>query len=67
MGLTPLHVACRYGYLDLVRTFLDKGADVDYASDSTPTPLCVASCSGSLVVVKFLLDCGAKVDAVNAT
>ncbi|KJE96443.1 hypothetical protein CAOG_06768 [Capsaspora owczarzaki ATCC 30864] len=41
-GSTPLHIACAFGHLDLVRTLVDLGADLHILDAWRRTPLDVA-------------------------
>eukprot|EP00163_Fabomonas_tropica_P005743 TRINITY_DN1537_c0_g1_i8.p1 TRINITY_DN1537_c0_g1~~TRINITY_DN1537_c0_g1_i8.p1 ORF type:complete len:352 (+),score=59.95 TRINITY_DN1537_c0_g1_i8:94-1149(+) len=61
-GKTALHVACKYGHLDVVRFLIGRGADVNYVSTSPAnvwSPLIYAANQGHKEVVKYLLLCGA--------
>jgi ankyrin repeat protein len=62
---TPLHLACRYGYTDLVRIILLEGhADPDTRDSQSRTALHTTVVGkGILNVAKLLLDRGAAVDA----
>ena len=62
---TPLHLACRYGYIDLVRIILDEGcADPNTRDSQSRTGLHTTIVGkGVLDVAKLLLDRGAAVDA----
>lgn len=60
-----LHTASKEGRLDVVRNFLDGGADVDTRNDDYDTPLQLASNGGHLEVVRLLIDRGADVNCRN--
>ena len=60
---TALHVAAIYGKSDVVRTLLDKGADVNAKTRSWRTALHEAAIHGKSDVVRILLDKGADVNA----
>jgi len=62
---TPLHLACRYGYMDLLRILLDEGrADPNLEDCQSRTGLHRTIIgTGTLDVAKLLLDRGAAVDA----
>ncbi len=64
---TPLHNACRRGYLGTVRVLVKNGAAVnDQTSvDGGWTPLMEACASGNQEIVEFLLSHGADPQVVN--
>ena len=67
-GVTPLHFASQIGHLEMVRTLLAHGADVDKAgTDDGSTPLIMAVMSNQVRfdAVKMLVDAGAKIDIVE--
>ncbi len=59
-GLTALLLAAREGHIDVARTLLDAGVDVNQAgaADGT-TPLLMAIINGNYDLAKFLLENGA--------
>ncbi|KAJ3109172.1 hypothetical protein HDU97_008571 [Phlyctochytrium planicorne] len=61
-GQTPLLVAARHGYLEIVKTLVEHGAKVDDAHDYGFTPLFAACLYGHVAVVKYLLEQGADVN-----
>ncbi|KAL9969342.1 hypothetical protein ACROYT_G021546 [Oculina patagonica] len=54
-GNTPLHVACMYNRLEILRFFLDQGADVTARNNENMTCLDVAIDWGSVDVAKTLV------------
>ena len=63
-GQSPLHHACFLGYLEIVKTLISNGADVNKNVPKLKlTPLHGASMSRNLKVVKYLIEHGAKVDS----
>ena len=65
-GWTPLHEACNYGHLEVVRTLLDNGADIDDPGGELcggVTPLIDAVVNGHVDVVTLLVDRGADLGA----
>lgn len=65
----PLAAEARYGHVDMVRLFLDKGADVNSMKSSEyncgrPALVCAAQ-SGHVTVVQMLLEAGTKLDIVE--
>jgi ankyrin repeat protein len=61
-GRPPLFHAATFGYVDVARALIDKGAKVDYADPSGLTPLMVAALNGPPSMVELLLSTGASVD-----
>jgi ribosomal protein S27AE len=55
--------AATKGDLDSVKSWIDKGADVNARNYRRSTPLAAAAASGHTEVVKFLVKAGADVDA----
>jgi ankyrin repeat protein len=62
MLLYILYVAQK-GHKDIVALLIERGADIDAASDVGSTPLYIASQKGNVEVVEYLLRHGANVDA----
>lgn len=58
-GWTPLGYAASEGHQDIARLLLDRGADVNAASDNGTTPLMMAARAGKVEMVKLLLARGA--------
>jgi len=61
-----LHFAARDGELDLVRSVLDAGGDVNEPAENSWTPLHFAAEGGHVFVVQFLLDRGADPGATTS-
>ena len=62
-GITALCVAAGMGKNDIVKIFLENGADVDKVTEDGETSLLFASQNGHLNVVKYLVEEGkAEVD-----
>ncbi len=64
-GETPMHIAARYGYTDLLALFVDQGGDVNLKADFVPTlstfgkgetPLMLAAEGGHEPTVDYLVD-----------
>jgi len=64
-GWLPLHLAAHFGHADVVRTLLNKGAQVSACSTNAMrnTALHAAAAGRSQTVAKLLLDAGADVNA----
>jgi uncharacterized protein len=66
-GLTPLMVACGYGYLELAQRLLRLGADPNCADHlGGAFPIHKACQGGHLPLVKLLLDHGALIDCQSS-
>ena len=70
-GLTALSEASRFGHNKIVRLLIEKGADVNFVSNSLtsegygPTALIEASVNGQKETVQLLIDNGADVNLTN--
>ncbi len=65
LGVFPMSIACRRGYLDIVTLMLSAGADPNVEDPSFPetlTPLQEAILNGHQRIVKVLLAHGARLD-----
>ena len=60
-----LHHAARVGAITMVKSLLDRGANMNGGNNDGETPLYVAAESGQHKVVEFLLDRGADPDSKN--
>lgn len=60
---TPLHSACELGRTEIVKSLLDKGADVNARSFHQLTPLIFAAEAENLEIVRLLISQGAEVNA----
>jgi len=64
-GWTPLHIASDNGHIDIVKTLLSSGADINVANNDGWTPLFIASTGGLIDIVKTLLSSGANINLAN--
>jgi len=65
-GLAALHFAARNGQLDVARTLVEGGADVNQPTETDhSTPLVIAASNGHYELAKFLLDSGADPKRAN--
>ena len=62
---TPLSIAARGGYLDVVRYLVEQGADMEKADSYGRTPLINASFDGQLEATRYLLEQGANRDKAD--
>ncbi|KAL9632651.1 MAG: hypothetical protein Q9164_005185 [Protoblastenia rupestris] len=64
VGDQPIHIACRKGYLRLVKIFLDAGVDIETRESAhNETPLLKAASTGKTDVVMYLMEKGADTKA----
>lgn len=61
-GATPLHLASRQGHLDVTRTLLAAGANIDQGDSQGQTPLFIASRYNRFDATRMLLAAGANID-----
>lgn len=54
-----------YAHFDIVKLLIERGANVNYYTESTSTPLRAACYIGKIDIVKFLINHGANVNTVN--
>lgn len=57
--VTPLHVAAAWGYADIAKYLIEKGADINAKDAWSKTPLYRAVVREQLVAAKLLLEKGA--------
>lgn len=57
-----LHVACKGKLPDLVKTFIQKGFDLNEEDENGMTPLAIACSQGDLISATALIDAGASVN-----
>ena len=60
VGVSPLMVACKNGYLEIAKLLLQEGADVNFENNLHHSALVKAAEGGSVEVVKLLLEHGAS-------
>ncbi|XP_050427498.1 protein fem-1 homolog B-like [Adelges cooleyi] len=64
-GATALWCAAGYGHMEVVKTLLANGANVDYCTKSKSTPLRAACYLGRIDIVSYLVQNGANVNTTN--
>lgn len=64
---TPLIAAAGEGHLEVCRTLLDAGADLEKASAQGDRPLAIAAATGRVEILELLLSRGARIGAANTT
>jgi ankyrin repeat protein len=57
----PLCIACAEGNLDLVKTLIDKGNDINKKDSSNLTPIMHAALIGNRTLITLLVESGAKI------
>jgi len=62
-----LHDASKTGQLEIVRSFLSTGVDVNERDKYFMTPLSYASKGGKFEVAQLLIECGADINTPNRT
>lgn len=65
-GYTPLHVACHFGQMNMVRFLLGHGCKNDVVTSQGYTPLHQAAQQGHPMIVSLLLEHGATPNAITA-
>ena len=60
-GMAPLHIAAKYGFLDIAKLLIKHGADVDRLNDRRETPLMMAANECNWDVVELLLESDANI------
>lgn len=64
-GFSPLHIAAKQGYTDIMDLLIKGGSEVDcYLNDPMHTPLMTSITSGQYNSMKTVLEAGAEVDGV---
>jgi len=61
-GYTPLMYASKYGYIEILKSLISNGADVNIEDNNDVTALMGASTFGYIDIVKILIKEGAKVN-----
>jgi len=62
-GDTPLGLACRKGWVKMVKILVQAGSNVETTNKSSKTPLLVATGQGATEIVRFLISAGANIEA----
>jgi len=62
-GMSPLLYAARDGYVDIARTLIEAGADIEQAEANNITPLVMSLINGHMDIANLLMDKGADVNA----
>jgi len=65
LNFTPLHMATRYGRLEVVRFLCEKGADLEAKDVWDQTPFFVASLEGNIEIMKVLVEFKCDVNPKN--
>ena len=62
----PLHWACEYGHLEIVKLFIDKGAYIEANDEFGMTSLYWACEGGYIEIAGFLSDNGANIETIGS-
>lgn len=54
VGMTPLHIVCQTGHIEVAKFLVDKGADVDHEDTQGRIPLNHAVGNSHKEIIKFL-------------
>lgn len=63
----PLHIACKYGHLNIVKLLARAGASLEEYDEGGRTPLYITCANGQISIIDFLLGKGVPVDTVTRT
>jgi ankyrin repeat protein len=58
-GNTPLQIAAEFGYFDIVKLLIERGAQVNTSDNLGKTPLHKAACTRNRNIVEYLINNGA--------
>ncbi len=58
-----LHPAAEEGNVDIVKSLLERGVDINGCDATNRTPLDKAACKGNIEIVRLLIERGAEVDS----
>ena len=61
-GMTALHLASRYGNLEIVKYLVEKGANINEKNERGLTAFWFASRNSHLEIVKYLIEKGANIN-----
>lgn len=62
---TPIHIACQYSNLEIVKYLIDFGVNVNQANVYGATPIYIANLNGQLQIVQSLADHGADINKAD--
>lgn len=65
-GMTPLHLACLSGQIQICRILIENGADVNATDSNGIAPLAMAALADQREIVLLLLSSGSRIDARNS-
>ena len=61
-GATPLYIACKNGYIEVVKYLVEHGVDINKKDINGATTLYIAYENGHIEVVKYLVEQGADIN-----
>jgi serine/threonine-protein phosphatase 6 regulatory ankyrin repeat subunit B len=60
---SPLYLACQENHLEIVKTLIKNGANIEFSFREGFTPLYVACQTGNLDIIKYLIEHGAYINS----
>lgn len=64
-GFTALHLASRYGHIEIIELLLNRKADIHACNKNDNTPLHAAAYGNQAIAIKLLIKNGAQYSATN--
>lgn len=64
IGMQPIHYACLYAELEILKVLLQQGANIDAATSKGDFPLDIAVTEGNFEVAQYLVSRGARIKTI---